>query len=126
AFAGAASEFVDTVPMHKSDVSDAVARYGNFIMCLDEYDDHFLYDVRPLGGDRMGVILLSPGGYEKNLVFKASETGELISIYEHVSVPRRNFLRTLEGKGILVSSARDLAQKFVRQNERREKTVGHA
>jgi hypothetical protein len=125
-FAGTSAEFADAVPMHKSDVSDAVKRYGNFIMRLDDYDDHILYDIRCLGDDRIGVIMLSPEGYEKNFVFKSSGKGKLISLYEHKRIPQKNLLKNLERKCILVSSARDFAQKLARQKRTHEKTAGHA
>jgi hypothetical protein len=110
AFAGMPAS-VDSVSMRKSSVSDAVARYGNFIMRLDDYDEHFLYDIRPLGGDRLGVIMLSPKGYEEDFVFQFSGTGKPTNLYEHVDLPPKKLLRTIEGKSMLISEARQLARK---------------
>jgi hypothetical protein len=119
------SEPVNIVPTHKSDIAETVARYGSFVMRLNDYDDHFLYDIRPLGDNRMGVIMLCPKGYEKNFVFQSSGT-RITSIYEYVNVPQKTLLKTIQRKAVPVSDARKFAREAVRRNEEYESVLGLA
>jgi hypothetical protein len=128
AFAGTPETLksVGAVPMYKNDIMETVVRYGSFIMYLDNYDDHFLYDIRPLGGDRLGVIMLCPGGREKNLVFRPSGTGRVTNVYEHVSVPQKTLLRAIENKVILISDAKKFLRESIREDKESETGLGHA
>ncbi|MDR2136781.1 MAG: hypothetical protein LBO68_00710 [Synergistaceae bacterium] len=127
AFAGTLkpSKPVNAVSIHKSDIAETVARYGSFVMRLDNYDDHFLYDIRPLGDGRMGVIMLCPEGYEKNFVFQSSGT-EITRVYEYVTIPRQTLLEAIQGKVIPVSDAKKFAREIARRNEECEALPGHA
>ena len=81
----------------------------SFFVRLNGYDDHFLYNVRRLSREWVGIILLSPSGYEKSLVFE-TQTGKTDKkIYENEVIPTKSLRETLMRHSIRVSDARALA-----------------
>ena len=81
----------------------------SFFVRLNGYDDHFLYDVRRLSREWVGIILLSPSGYEKSLVFETQKGKTDKKIYENEAIPTKSLRETLMRHSIRVSDARALA-----------------
>ncbi len=86
-------------------VIEQVARNTEFFAGFSWYRDCYLYDVSEVGGERVGLILLSPLGFEIRLVWD-HKAGE---IYKDLLVPEKSRREAMRLESIRVADAVELA-----------------
>jgi hypothetical protein len=91
----------------------SIARQADFLKRLERIGDYgkdHLYDIRPLfKGKLVGVLLLEPDGFVKQLVFD-KETMKVF--FGQYIIPRKATRAAIRKYGILVSDARVLAENL--------------
>ena len=74
------------------------------------YEDCFLYDVNRLDNERIGVVLISPAGFEVRLVY---DVHTLDVIYLDMLVPRKSKREAMRSESVSVTDAVKLAKCVV-------------
>ena len=74
------------------------------------YEDCFLYDVNRMNRERIGVRLISPTGFEFNLVY---DVDTLDVIYRDMFIPEKAKREVLRRESISVADAIKLAESVV-------------
>lgn len=92
-----------------TDLVQAIWQEKSFIATLRGYDADALYDIRSIGGKRIGVIFLEPMGYLKQMVFDG-ETRK--PIYEDVSIPKKEVRQRIREMSILFKDAKILIKSL--------------
>jgi hypothetical protein len=131
--AGSEARNVKTAAAHSSAPSAAVknarpdtlvlsiARKADFLKRLEigGYGKDHLYDIRPLfKGKFVGVLLLEPHGFVKQLVFDKDTMKVFFGQY---IIPKKSTRAAMRKYGILVSDARILAENLVASRTERRK-----
>ena len=76
------------------------------------YENCFLYDVNRLNNERIGVVLISPSGFEIRLVY---DVNTLDAIYREMFVPEKSKREAMRRESISVADAVKLANRAAKQ-----------
>jgi hypothetical protein len=95
------------LPPYVENMIRNVVRDREFFAGFWGYERHFLHDVKRLGGGRVGVVLLTPVGFELHMVFDL-KTKEMI--YETTSVPSKDRREAMRRESIFVADAVKIAK----------------
>ena len=99
-------------------VIEDVARNREFFAGFTGYEGCYLYDVARIGDGRIGLVLLSPLGFEIRLVLEI-QTGE--TVYKDIFVPEKGKREAMKRESISVADAVRLAKDVI-VRERRNRT----
>ena|GEM_PF-6436348 len=84
-----------------------IVRQRDFFLHLNGYSDNYICDIEIIEREKsIGIILLSPEGYEQQLVF---DIASMRTIYANARILRVNERDFLAGTGIHMSEAKRLA-----------------
>ena len=101
-----ASHRADALPR----LVEEVVKNKEFFATFEGYDDHYLYDVHTIGEGRIGLVLLSPLGFEIRL---AMEKKGGRAIYENILVPEKSKRVAMRQVSISMADAVKLAKSVV-------------
>jgi hypothetical protein len=82
------------------------------------YEDSFLFDVKRLNDERIGIDLITPSGFEVKLVY---EVETLKVLYENTRIPEKSEREVMKSNSISVSEAVRLAKASVENHWREAK-----
>ena len=84
-----------------------IVRQRDFLLHLNGYSDSYIYDIEVIEKEKsIGIILLSPEGFEQQLVF---DIASMRTIYANARILRKNERDFLTGASIHMSEAKRLA-----------------
>ena len=95
-------------------VVEGIARNLDFFAqpwVLWGYENHFLYDVNRLNKERIGVVLISPSGFEVRLVY---DLNTLDALYLDMSVHEKPKREAMRRESVSVADAIKLAKSVVK------------
>ena len=75
---------------------------------LRGYENCFLYDVNRLNNERIGVVLISPSGFEIRLVY---DVNMLDTIYREMFVPEKSKREAMRRESVSVADAVKLVKR---------------
>ena len=78
---------------------------------LWRYENCFLYDAKRLGSERMGLVLITPVGFEIRLVYGVNA---LDVLYLDMLIPEKSKRETMRHESISVAGAIKLAKSVVK------------
>jgi len=78
---------------------------------LWKYEDCFLYDVNRLNNERIGIILISPSGFEVRLVY---DVNTLDILYVDTLLPEKSRREAMRRESVSVADAVKLAKSVVK------------
>jgi len=102
------------LPRHIENIMRNVVRNRVFFAGFWGHERHFLHDVERLGDGRLGVVLLTPIGFELRMVFDLA-TKKMA--YEEMSVPNKNRREIMRRESIFVSDAVKLAKSAMKGSD---------
>jgi len=76
------------------------------------YENCFLHDVSRLNNERIGVVLISPSGFEIRLVY---DVNTLDAIYREMLIPEKSKREAMRRESISVADAVKLANRAAKQ-----------
>ena len=76
------------------------------------YENCFLHDVNRLNNERIGVVLISPSGFEIRLVY---DVNTLDAIYREMLIPEKSKREAMRRESISVADAVKLANRAAKQ-----------
>jgi hypothetical protein len=98
---------VFALPPRVENVIRNVVRDREFFAGFWGHERHFLHDVERLGDGRVGVVLLTPVGFELHMLFDL-KTKEMI--YETTSVPSKDRREAMRRNSIFIADAVKIAK----------------
>ena len=99
-------------------VIEGVVKNKEFFAEFSEYEDCYLYDVARIGDERIGLVVLSPIGFEIRLVHEI-QSGEML--YKDIFVPEKGKREAMMRESISVADAIRLARSSIAY-ERRQRS----
>lgn len=99
-FAGTAAAVQDTLAQN-------IVRHRDFFVNLNGYEDCLLSDIEIIERGKLGVILLSAGGFEQHFVF---DVQTMAPIYANARILSKNDRKLLIDTGIKMSEVKKLAK----------------
>jgi hypothetical protein len=99
------------LPPRVENVIRNVVRDREFFAGFWGHERHFLHDVERLSDGRVGVVLLTPIGFELHMVFDL-KTKEMI--YETTNVPSKDRREGMKRESIFITDAVKIAKNAVK------------
>ena len=96
-------------------VIEGVAKNKEFFAEFTECEDCYLYDVARISDERIGLVVLSPIGFEIRLVHEI-KSGEML--YKDIFVPEKGKRETMMRESISVADAIRLARSAITYERR--------
>lgn len=105
----------------EADLVRDIWRHREFILRLTHRDDRYLFDVRSLDANRVGILLLDSSGYTYRTVFDTTNPETMTVIYEEAGIPKKSVRTAMRDGSILVGDAKRLVRSVnaLRGDERR-------
>lgn len=99
-------------------VIEGVVKNKEFFAGFFEYEDCYLYDVARIGDERIGLVVLSPIGFEIRLVHEI-QSGEML--YKDIFVPEKGKREAMMWESISVADAIRLARSSIAYERRQHR-----
>lgn len=97
----------DAAATAQNTLAHSIVRCYDYFLHFNGYDEYILTDVEIIDrGEAIGVVLLSPEGFEQNLVYNVSNMLPIYASARILDVESRDFLMD---KGIRMSEVKKLA-----------------